>query len=47
MYRVVAALISLPVIGAAGAYQYETDEGTRRSVYFWRNVLPMYLHYRW
>jgi len=33
--------------GAAGTYRYQTDEGTRRSVYFWSRAFPIYLHYRY
>lgn len=43
----VAALASVPLLGAAGAYQYHHDEGTRRSLYFWSRCLPILLHYRW
>ena len=31
---------------AAGAYLYATDEGTRRSTQFWREVFPIYVSYR-
>lgn len=43
--RVIApAAVVLP--SAAFAYQYQTDEGTRRSVKFWNNVFPVFVHYR-
>ena len=41
------ALMASGMGGAAGAYQYSTDEGTRRSLYFWSRAFPIYLHYRW
>ena len=31
---------------AGGAYLYATDEGTRRSTQFWREVFPIYVSYR-
>jgi hypothetical protein len=30
-----------------GAYLYQTDEGTRRSMAFWTRCTPIYAHYRW
>ncbi|TFJ86953.1 hypothetical protein NSK_002040 [Nannochloropsis salina CCMP1776] len=42
-----AALFALGIGGAAGAIRYQTDEGTRRSVYFWSRAFPIYLHYRY
>lgn len=41
---VVPASIFIPSTGLA--YQYQHDEGTRRSVKFWSNIFPIYLHYR-
>ncbi|GAB5037507.1 glycoside hydrolase [Nannochloropsis oceanica] len=41
------ALFALGMGGAAGTYRYQTDEGTRRSVYFWSRAFPIYLHYRY
>ena len=35
------------VAGGAFAWQYNTDEGTRRSVVFWGVAFPAYVHYRW
>jgi aarF domain-containing kinase len=32
--------------GSAAAYQVQTDEGTRRSITFWKQIFPIYLHYR-
>lgn len=40
------ALLASGVAGTAGAYQYSTDEGTRRSLYFWNRAFPIFLHYR-
>lgn len=40
------------ILGATGVllcgygYRYATDEGTRRSLEFWRVIAPIYLHYR-
>ena len=31
---------------AGGAYLYQTDEGSRRSMTFWYNVFPIYMQYR-
>jgi hypothetical protein len=33
-------------VGAGGIYLSTKDEGTRRSLQFWRHVLPVYAHYR-
>lgn len=45
MTRVV--LPAAVIVPAAGlAYQYQTDEGTHRSIKFWKNVFPIFLHYR-
>lgn len=30
-----------------GAYQYEHDEGLRRSLFFWSRALPPFAHYRY
>lgn len=43
----ITALFALGIGGAAGAIRYQTDEGTRRSVYFWSRAFPIYLHYRY
>ena len=38
---------TLLATSAAGfGYVYSTDEGTRRSVTFWREAFPIYVHYR-
>ena len=35
------------IIPTAGfAYQYQNDEGTRRSLKFWGNIFPVFAHYR-
>lgn len=41
---IIPTAVGLPT--AVGAYLYESDEGVRRSVTFWRNIFPVYLHYR-
>ena len=33
--------------GAIGAVAVSRDEGLARSNKFWRNALPIFLHYRW
>lgn len=42
-----AASTALLVAGAGATYQYQRDEGTRRSVTFWKEAFPIYLHYRY
>jgi hypothetical protein len=42
--RAAGALLGAATIG--GAYLYQVDEGTRRSVSFWTRCMPMYMHYR-
>lgn len=39
-------LSSSIVIGSTSGYIYTTDEGTRRSIQFWWNIFPIYIHYR-
>uniref|UniRef100_K3WDH8 ABC1 atypical kinase-like domain-containing protein n=1 Tax=Globisporangium ultimum (strain ATCC 200006 / CBS 805.95 / DAOM BR144) TaxID=431595 RepID=K3WDH8_GLOUD len=40
-------LLGTTALGSAGvAYQAQSDEGFRRSLYFWRKAFPIYLHYR-
>lgn len=41
--------VGTPILGAAaaiGAYQFYTDEGTRRAATFYFRIFPIYLHYR-
>jgi len=45
MMKTPVRLISVGTVGALGLYCYQ-DEGTRRSLQFWVNVFPKYLHYR-
>lgn len=33
-------------VGAGGVYMFNFDEGTRRSVLFWTECAPIYVHYR-
>lgn len=42
--RVSAALVAGTAAGLAGLSH--RDEGTARSVQFWRHILPVYAHYR-
>lgn len=40
-------LLGTTAVGSAGVtYQSQSDEGFRRSLYFWRKAFPIYLHYR-
>ena len=34
------------IAAAGGGYMLATDEGSRRSLVFWSNIFPIYLHYR-
>ena len=38
-----------PVIiaGSGSAYVYNTDDGVRRTITFWKGVMPVYAHYRY
>lgn len=41
------AQLSAGLLTVGFGYRYATDEGTRRSVAFWKTVGPAYLHYRY
>ena len=42
--RLTGGAAAVTVVG--GGYILATDEGSRRSLVFWSNIFPIYLHYR-
>ena len=44
-FKVAGGVVGAASIATAGAY-YFGDEGTKRSLTFWGNIFPAYLHYR-
>lgn len=44
-FRIVGGATGVAGAGLAAAYKFG-DEGTQRSLYFWGNMFPVYLHYR-
>lgn len=45
MLKVVGGVVGTGAAGLAGAYTFG-DEGTQRSLIFWKNIFPVYIHYR-
>lgn len=43
--KLVGGTVGAASVGALGAYNFG-DEGTKRSMTFWGNIFPAYLHYR-
>jgi predicted unusual protein kinase regulating ubiquinone biosynthesis (AarF/ABC1/UbiB family) len=37
---------SAAIIGGSTVFYYTSDEGTKRSLQFWKSAFPIFLHYR-
>lgn len=49
MLKTAYKVSGVALVGGGGvfAYKYNTDDGVRRVVQFWKEVFPIYLHYRY
>ncbi len=45
LFKVAGGMVGVAAAGTAAAFAFG-DEGTKRSITFWSNIFPVYLHYR-